>query len=174
MIAESAFLFIVLLFLILLYQAIEKQWLADLQVRGRAHDRTFWKAAGTPYDYPNLPNFPGFLSGHDSLELADMPDLSPTPPDWLGKYKDFKNDPVEGWKSTWVKYGTGWDQYQGEISMSRYGGATRSSWGWVGYPMVNTQDFSERGKIKEWFEEAYNHLLPDSSVDGLGLDKAPL
>lgn len=170
---ESVFIFMMLLFLLLVYQALEKQWLYEITARSKAHDRTFWKAAATPIAIPQV-GLPSLLTGHTNLSVQGIPSLSPTPPSWLDGYKQFHTKPVEGWKTAEVTYGSGWDLYRGTYKMHRYGGATRPSWTWLGFPFVYTQDMMERGKVKDWYEKAYDHLLPDSSVDGLGLDKAPL
>lgn len=180
---ESVFIFMMLLFFILTYIALEKQWLYVLHAQIRAHDRTFWKSAATPVALPqagvgSIPAIPSFISGHSDFSVHGVDSnsdlsLSPNPPAWLGGYQDFHTKPVEGWRTATVKYGNGWD-YFGEYNIIRYGGSSRPSWTWLGFPFVYTQDMFERSAVVDWYTTAYDHLLPDSSVTGLGLSKKPL
>lgn len=199
---ETVFILFFLLFFILTYQAIEKQWLYEMSVRFTAHERTFWKATTTPFAMPHpgevwpvadhfgASNPTNPLSWSNviekkvpnlSVEGPDSLSISPAAPNYLTSYQDFYAQPIEGWWEEEVSFTNGFASwatngmgYGDAFDIQRYGGAGRASWTWMFMPMVRTQDYFEREKVVDWYAAAYGGILSSDFQSGFGVDDTPL
>jgi len=178
---ESSFCLIVLLFFLLMSPAIWKMWIKENIARHDAERETFELTSSfiDLNEYTQLGEqvingeLDDLIFGTDP-EAADIPDLSPEPPDDLDGYKDFPNKVVIGTQRTDVYYSSGWSMFRGKIEIKRNAYTIRPTWTWHGYPFVHTQDIQEPQAIEDWYKEAYEATLDDSTVDALVLETDPL
>jgi hypothetical protein len=178
---ESSFCLIVLLFFLLMSPALWKMWINENAARADAESETF-RLTSSFIDLNQYQVLGDKILSGDPLALifgkdpesADIPELSPQPPDDLQGYEDFPNKVVIGHGNKTVYYSSGWKQFRGTFDIHRYAYTLRPTWTWQGYPFVHTQDLIERGKIKDWFVEAYDETLDEDVTDKLALDRDPL
>lgn len=186
---ETVLVMIFLVFFLFLTAAMFQIWSNENFARNQAHRDTFYRASlFVDFNSVKIPDvvyqYLGKGAGYPDPVAADIPDLSPDPPDDFSGYEDFANSTNEGREVRDFNYSAAFGGYRGTMTVERRGFLIRPPWSWCFWPVIPTQigswttvpiiGVNETQPIRDWFDDAYNYVIDDDQQDDIQPDTSPV